>query len=52
MLGFLPVYEAALTPDPALPQLTRFMTTHNTLSAHLLEPADLMDALERQLVLV
>lgn len=52
VLGFLPIYEAALTPDPALAPLTRFVTAHDTLSAALLEPGSLMDALERQLVLV
>ena len=52
VLGFLPVYEAALAPDPVLAPLTRFMTAHDTLSAALLEPGSLMNALERQLVLV
>ena len=52
VLGFLPVYEAALTPDPALAPLTRFMSAHDALNAALLEPGSLLDALERQLVLV
>ncbi len=52
VLGFLPVHETALTPDPALAPLTRFVTNHGNLSAALLEPASLMNALERQLVLV
>ena len=52
VLGFLPVYEAVLAPDPVLAPLTRFMTTHDTLSAALLEPGHLLNALERQLVLV
>lgn len=52
VLGFLPVRETAADPDPALAPLTRLMTTHDGLSAALLEPANLMAALERQLVLV
>ena len=52
VLGFLPVREVALAPDPALAPLTRIVTAHDTLNAALLEPGGLITALERQLVLV
>lgn len=52
VLGFLPVRETAAPPAPALAPLTRFVSAHAALSAHLLEPGTLMDVLERQLVLV
>lgn len=52
VLGFLPVQETQAAPTPALAPLTRLMTAHDALSAHLLEPRGLMAALERQLVLV
>ncbi len=52
VLGFFPVRETRTAPHPALAPLTRLTTAHDTLSAPLLEPADLMAALERGLVLV